>query len=131
MNNRENLINRSRRNFLTGRIRHSPSEPSAESFQLSVELLDCSRVLDKDSGETIIKYTVLNSGTERVSIIVKRRWGGMSQVIKLIHLDAKETYDGTWTELTEHQENYAIEVEARCNNATITQEHKFDRVGAQ
>jgi hypothetical protein len=55
----------------------------------------------------------------------------MSQVIKLIHLDAKQTYDGTWTEAAEHEENYAIEVEARCNNTTMTHEHKFDRVGAQ
>ena len=63
--------------------------------------------------------------------MVKRRWGKMSQVIKLIHLDTKQKYDGTWTETAEYQENYAIEVEARCNNTTITREHNFDRIGAQ
>ena len=131
MNNKENLKNPSRRNFLTGRIRDSASQSRTQVSRFSIELLGCSRAPDTESGNTIIKYTILNSGTERASIIVKRRWGEMSQVIKLIHLDANQTYDGTWTETMEHHDNYTIEAEARCNNATITREHKFNRVDGE
>ena len=126
---RENdLNNPSRRGFLTGRLRFRSSGNTPDGLQLNIELLNCSKIYETDSSDTSIKYTILNKGIERASIIVKRRRRKMTQVMKLIHLDPQETYDGSWKEHDlDHQENYAIEVEARYKKDTITREHVFSK----
>ena len=56
----------------------------------------------------------------------------MTQVMKLIHLDPQEIYDGSWKEHDlDRRESYAIEVEARYKRETITREHIFSQSDAQ
>ena len=132
MKQENDLNNPSRRGFLTGRLRFSSSRNKSDVLQLSIELLNCSRISETDSTDTAIKYTVLNSGIERASIIVKRRRRKMTQVMKLIHLDPQEIYDGSWKEHDlDRRESYAIEVEARYKRETITREHIFSQSDAQ
>ncbi len=126
MTNNDEVVNPSRRWFLKGRISPKPTESSSE---INVELIGVSRELDSDLSTCVITYNVINSGTKRISILVRYRLGENFQVIKMLHLGPNETYTGSWTEtIPQSREPCSIEVEARCQNTTITRCRNFDRL---
>ena len=126
MRNNDEVINPSRRRFLQGRIRTNPTESSSE---FDVKLIETSRELDSDLSTCVITYNVINSGTRRISILVRYMLGEHFQVIKMLHLGPNETYTGSWTEtIPQSREPCSIEVEARCQNTTITRCRNFDRL---
>jgi len=123
MTNNDEVVNPSRRRFLQGRISPNPTESSSK---IDVELVGNSRELDSGLSTSVITYSVMNSGTKRVSILVRYTLGERAQVIKMLHLGPSESYTGSWTEtIPQSRELCSIEVEARCQNATITRCHNF------
>ena len=124
MTNNDEVVNPSRRRFLQGRMSPNPTESSSK---IDVELVGNSRELDSDLSVSVITYSVMNSGTKRISILVRYILGEHFQVIKMIHLGPSERYTGSWTEtIPQSREPCIIEVEARCQNATITRCHYFN-----
>ena len=124
MANNDEVVNPSRRRFLQGRISSNPTESSSE---IDVELVGNSRESGSDLSTSVITYNMMNSGTKRVSILVRYILGEHSQVIKMLHLGPSERYTGSWMEtIPQSREPCIIEVEARCQNATITRCHYFD-----
>ena len=87
MTNNDEVVNPSRRWFLKGRISPKPTESSSE---INVELIGVSRELDSDLTTSVIKYSVVNSGTKRISILVRYILGKHFQVIK--NMKEGETY---------------------------------------
>ena len=123
MTNNDEIVNPSRRRFLQGRIRPNPTESSSK---FDVELIGTSREFDSDLSTSVIAYSVMNSGTKRISILVRYILGKHVQVIKMLHLGPSESYTGSWTEtIPQSRELCSIEVEARCQNTTITRCHNF------
>ena len=124
MTNDGEIVNPSRRRFLQGRISPNPTDSSSK---FDVELIGTSREFDSDLSTSVIAYNVMNSGTKRISILVRYILGEHIQVIKMLHLGPSESYTGSWTEtIPQSRELCSIEVEARCQNTTITRYHNFD-----
>ena len=124
MTNNDEVVNLSRRRLLQGRISPNPTESSSK---FDVELIGTSREFDSDLSTSVIAYSVMNSGTKRISILVRYILGEHVQVIKMLHLGPSESYTGSWTEtIPQSRELCSIEVEARCQNAMITRCHNFD-----
>ena len=124
MTNNDEIVNPSRRRFLQGRISPNPTELSSK---FDVELIGTSREFDSDLSTSVIAYNVMNSGTKRISILVRYILGEHIQVIKMLHLGPSESYTGSWTEtIPQSRELCSIEIEARCQNTTITRCHNFD-----
>ena len=124
MTNDGEIVNPSRRRFLQGRISPNPTDSSSK---FDVELIGTSREFDSDLSTSIIAYNVMNSGTKRISILVRYILGELIQVIKMLHLGPSESYTGSWTEtIPQSRERCSIEVEARCQNAMITRCHNLD-----
>ena len=124
MTNNDEVVNPSRRRLLQGRISPNPTESSSK---FDVELIGTSREFDSDLSTSVIAYSVMNSGTKRISILVRYILGEHVQVIKMLHLGPSESYTGSWTEtIPQSRELCSIEVEARCQNTTITRCHNFD-----
>ncbi len=124
MTNNDEVVNLSRRRLLQGRISPNPTESSSK---FDVELIGTSREFDSDLSTSVIAYNVMNSGTKRISILVRYILGEHIQVIKMLHLGPSESYTGSWTEtIPQSRERCSIEVEARCQNAMITRCHNFD-----
>jgi hypothetical protein len=124
MTNDGEIVNPSRRRFLQGRISPNPTDSSSK---FDVELIGTSREFDSDLSTSVIAYNVMNSGTKRISILVRYILGEHIQVIKMLHLGPSESYTGSWTEtIPQSRERCLIEVEARCQNAMITRCHNFD-----
>ena len=124
MTNNDEVVNLSRRRLLQGRISPNPTESSSK---FDVELIGTSREFDSDLSTSVIAYNVMNSGTKRISILVRYILGEHVQVIKMLHLGPSESYTGSWTEtIPQSRERCSIEVEARCQNAMITRCHNFD-----
>ena len=124
MTNNDEVVNLSRRRLLQGRISPNPTESSSK---FDVELIGTSREFDSDLSTSVIAYSVMNSGTKRISILVRYILGEHVQVIKMLHLGPSESYTGSWTEtIPQSHELCSIEVEARCQNTTITRCHNFD-----
>ena len=124
MTNNDEVVNPSRRWFLKGRISPKPTESSSE---INVELIGVSRELDSDLSTCVITYNVINSGTKRISILVRYILGEHFQVIKMLHLGPSERYTGSWVEtIPQSRKVCSIEVEARCQNATVTRYHQFN-----
>ena len=124
MTNNDEIVNPSRRRFLQGRISPNPTESSSK---FDVELIGTSREFDLGLSTSVIAYNVMNSGTKRISILVRYILGEHVQVIKMLHLGPSESYTGSWTEtIPQSRERCSIEVEARCQNAMITRCHNFD-----
>ena len=123
MTNNDEVVNLSRRRLLQGRISPNPTESSSK---FDVELIGTSREFDSDLSTSVIAYSVMNSGTKRISILVRYILGEHVQVIKMLHLGPSESYTGSWTEtIPQSRELCSIEVEARCQNTTITRCHNF------
>ena len=124
MTNDGEIVNPSRRRFLQGRISPNPTDSSSK---FDVELIGTSREFDSDLSTSVIAYNVMNSGTKRISILVRYILGEHIQVIKMLHLGPSESYTGSWTEtIPQSRERCSIEVEARCQNVMITRCHNFD-----
>ena len=124
MTNDGEIVNPSRRRFLQGRISPNPTDSSSK---FDVELIGTSREFDSDLSTSVIAYNVMNSGTKRISILVRYILGEHVQVIKMLHLGPSESYTGSWTEtIPQSRERCSIEVVARCQNAMITRCHNFD-----
>jgi len=124
MTNNDEVVNLSRRRLLQGRISPNPTESSSK---FDVELIGTSREFDSDLSTSVIAYSVMNSGTKRISILVRYILGEHVQVIKMLHLGPSESYTGSWTEtIPQSRELCSIEIEARCQNTTITRCHNFD-----
>ena len=124
MTNDGEIVNPSRRRFLQGRISPNPTDSSSK---FDVELIGTSREFDSDLSTSVIEYNVMNSGTKRISILVRYILREHVQVIKMLHLGPSESYTGSWTEtIPQSRERCSIEVEARCQNAMITRCHNFD-----
>ena len=124
MTNNDEVVNLSRRRLLQGRISPNPTESSSK---FDVELIGTSREFDSDLSTSVIAYNVMNSGTKRISILVRYILGEHVQVIKMLHLGPSESYTGSWTEtIPQSRELCSIEIEARCQNTTITRCHNFD-----
>ena len=124
MTNNDEVVNLSRRRLLQGRISPNPTESSSK---FDVELIGTSREFDSDLSTSVIAYSVMNSGTKRISILVRYILGEHVQVIKMLHLGPSESYTGSWTEtIPQSRELCSIEVEARCQNTTITRCCNFD-----
>ena len=124
MTNNDEVVNLSRRRLLQGRISPNPTESSSK---FDVELIGTSREFDSDLSTSVIAYNVMNSGTKRISILVRYILGEHIQVIKMLHLGPSESYTGSWTEtIPQSRERCSIEIEARCQNAMITRCHNFD-----
>ena len=123
MDKNDEVVNSARRRFLQGRSSPNPTELTSE---IDVELVGKSRELDAESSTSVITYSVTNSGTKRVSILIRYTLGEHFQVIKMLHLGPNEQYTGSWTEtIPQSRELCSIEAEARCQNATITSCHYF------
>ena len=124
MTNNDDIVNPSRRRFLQGRLSRNSTNSSSK---FDFELIGTSRELDSDLSTSVIAYNVVNSGTKRISILVRYILGEHMQVIKMLHLGPSESYTGSWTEtIPQSRELCSIQVEARCQNATITRCHDFD-----
>ena len=68
MTNNDEVVNLSRRRLLQGRISPNPTESSSK---FDVELIGTSREFDSDLSTSVIAYSVMNSGTKRISILVR------------------------------------------------------------
>jgi hypothetical protein len=123
MNRTGNLENFSRRNFLRGKISLTKTRSSSKTKELNVKLINCFYNFDSRSNTLDISYGISNIGENKSSVLIKFGYDTTKKVINLIHLNSKETYNGTWTEKEiQLNKSYSIEIEARCNQQKI---HRF------
>ena len=115
-------INHDRRRFLLGRF--SPEEHD-EHPEFDVRVLQCTVSALEPEKSFWIDYSIANLGIARATILVHRHVGERNQVIKMLHLDAGNTFHGTWKEAGAiPPDGLAIEVEARCKGDTVTTLHR-------